>query len=93
MFYEQATITGYGSAAMVQSIVANLWLDGAQLGPCAIDVVPQGDSTFVARVNIFRSGQRAHLDVSGNGGGAGGTIDSVDWAVVPKSAMARRIIS
>jgi hypothetical protein len=93
MFYEQATITGYGSADMVQSIVANLWLDGAQLGPCAIDVVPQGDSTFVARVNIFRSGQRAHLDVSGNGGGGGGTIDSVDWAVVPKSAMARRIIS
>jgi hypothetical protein len=93
IFYEQATITGYGSVAMVQSIIAALWLDGTNLGSCAIDVVPQGDSMFVVRVNIMRSGQRAHLDVSGNNGGAGGVIDSVDWAVVPKSAQARRIIS
>jgi hypothetical protein len=93
LFYEQATITGYGSVAMVQSIIARLWLDGVQLGPQAIDIVPQGDSTFVARVSIFRNGQRAHLDVSGNNGGAGGVIDSIDWAVTPKSALARRIIS
>jgi hypothetical protein len=93
LFYEQATITGYGSPAMVQSIVAQLWLDGQQLGARAIDVVPQGDSMFVARVNIFLNGQRAHLDISGNNAGAGGVIDSIDWAVTPKSAMARRVIS
>jgi hypothetical protein len=93
LFYEQATITGYGSAAMVQSIVASLWLDGVQLGPQAIDLVPTGDSTFTARVSLFCNGNRAHLDVSGNNGGAGGVIDSIDWAVVPKSSMARRIIS
>ncbi len=93
IFYEQATITGYGSVAMVNSIIAALWLDGTNLGSCAIDVVPQGDSMFVARVNIMRSGQRAHLDISGNNGGAAGVIDSIDWSVVPKSAQARRIIS
>jgi len=93
LFYEQATITGYGSPAMVGSIIASLWLDGVQLGPQAIDLVPQGDSTFVARVNIMRNGSRAHLDVSGNSGGAAGVIDSVDWAVTPKSSLARRIIS
>jgi hypothetical protein len=93
IFYEQATITGYGSVAMVQSIIASLWLDGTNLGSCAIDVVPQGDSMFVARINIMRSGQRAHLDISGSNGGAAGVIDSVDWAIVPKSAMARRVIS
>ena len=93
MFYEQATITGYGSAAMVQSIIARLWLDGQQLGAQAVDVVPQGGSNlFEARVRIFRSGYRAHLDVAGSGAGATGVIDGVDWAVSPKSAMARRII-
>jgi hypothetical protein len=93
LFYEQATITGYGSPAMVQSIIATLWLDGVQIGPQAIDLVPTGDSTFTARVSIFLNGNRAHLDISGNNGGAGGVIDSIDWAVSPKSALARRIIS
>ena len=93
LFYEEATIVGYGSDAMVQSIIASLWLDGTNLGSMPIDVVPQGDSMFVARVSLFRSGQRAHLDISGNNGGAGGIIDAVDWAVAPKSAMARRVIS
>lgn len=93
LFYEQATITGYGSVAMVQSILASLWLDGTNLGQQAINVVPQGDSMFVARVSIFRSGQRAHLDISGTNGGAPGVIDSVDWAVVPKSPLAIRVIS
>ena len=93
LFYEQATITGYGNPSMVQSIIAQLWLDGTNLGQQGIDLVPQGDDTFVARVSIFRNGQRAHLDISGNNGGAGGVIDSVDWAVVPKSALARRVIS
>jgi hypothetical protein len=92
LFFEQATITGYGSPAMVSSILASLWLDGVQLGPKAIDLVPQGDSTFVARVSLFCNGSRAHLDISGNNGGASGVIDSIDWAVVPKSSMARRII-
>jgi hypothetical protein len=93
MFYEQATITGYGSAAMAQSIVARLWLDGQQLGAQAIDLIPQGGSNlFTAKVRIFRSGYRAHLDVAGSGAGATGVIDSVDWAVSPKSAMARRVI-
>ena len=94
LFYERATITGYGSAAMVQSIIANLWLDGQQIGSQAIDIVPQGGSNlFTANVSIFRNGNRAHLDISGNSGGATGVIDSVDWAVTPKSNMARRIIS
>jgi hypothetical protein len=94
LFYEQATIRGYGSASMVQSILASLWLDGQQLGAQAVDIVPQGGSSlFEARVKIFRSGYRAHIDFSGNGAGAGGVIDSIDWAVVPKSAMARRVIS
>jgi hypothetical protein len=93
LFYEQATIIGYGSAAMVQSIIATLWLDGQNVGAQAIDVVPQGDHVFVARVSIFRNGSRAHLNISGNNGGAGGVIDSVDWAVVPKSPLARRVIS
>jgi hypothetical protein len=78
---------------MVQSIIATLWLDGVQIGPQAIDLVPTGDSTFTARVSIFLNGNRAHLDISGNNGGAGGVIDSIDWAVSPKSALARRIIS
>ena len=94
IFYEQATIRGYGSPTMVQSILANLWLDGQQIGSQGIDVVPQGGSNlFEARVKIFRSGYRAHIDFSGNNGGAAGTIDSVDWAVVPKSSLARRVIS
>lgn len=94
MFFEQVSIKGYGSTAMVQSIVASLWLDGQSLGSQAIDIVPQGGSNvFEARVKIFRNGYRAHLDVSGNNGGAAGTIDALDWAVTPKSALARRVIS
>ena len=94
LFYEQATIRGYGSAAMVRSILASLWLDGANLGAQAIDVVPQGGgSLFEARVRIFKSGYRAHLNISGTNGGAAGVIDAIDWAVTPKSALARRIIS
>jgi hypothetical protein len=94
LFYEKATITGYGSPAMVQSIIANLWLDGQRIGAQGIDVVPMGGSNlFTASVPIFRNGNRAHLDISGNNGGAAGVIDSVDWAVTAKSSMARRIIS
>jgi hypothetical protein len=94
LFYEKATITGYGSPAMVQSIIANLWLDGQQIGAQGIDVVPMGGSNlFTVSVSIFRNGNRAHLDISGNSGGATGVIDSVDWAVTAKSSMARRIIS
>jgi hypothetical protein len=94
LFYEKATITGYGSPAMVQSIIANLWLDGQRIGAQGIDVVPMGGSNlFTASVSIFRNGNRAHLDISGNSGGATGVIDSVDWAVTAKSSMARRIIS
>ena len=94
LFFEQVSVKGYGSAAMVSSILANLWLDGQQVGSQAIDVVPQGGSNlFEARVRIFRSGYRAHLDLSGNNGGAAGTIDALDWAVSPKSSLARRIIS
>jgi hypothetical protein len=79
---------------MVQSILASLWLDGQQLGAQAVDIVPQGGSNlFEAKVKIFRTGYRAHLDISGNGGGAGGVIDAVDWAISPKSPLARRIIS
>jgi hypothetical protein len=92
LFYEQATITGYGSMAMIQSIVARLWIDGTNIGVRALDIVPTGDSTFTIRVSIFRNGYRAHLDISGNNGGAGGTIDAIDWAVTPKSALARRVI-
>jgi hypothetical protein len=77
---------------MIQSIVARLWLDGTNIGARAIDIVPTGDSTFTVRVSIFRNGYRAHLDISGNNGGAGGTIDSIDWAVTSKSALARRVI-
>lgn len=95
IFYESATIRGYGNPAMVQSILASLWLDGTMLGEVqGIDIVPQGGSNlFEARVTIFRSGYRAHLDISGDNGGASGVIDAVDWAVVPKSTQARRIIS
>ena len=95
IFYESATIRGYGNPAMVQSILARLWLDGTMLGEMqGIDIVPQGGSNlFEARVTIFRSGYRAHLDISGDNGGASGVIDAVDWAVVPKSTQARRIIS
>ena len=93
LFYMQAVIRGYGSAAMVNSIVASLWLDGVQLGPQGIDVVPMGDSTFEANVKLYMNGERAHLDISGNNGGAGGVIDAVDWSIVPKSSQARRIIS
>jgi hypothetical protein len=94
IFYETATIRGYGNPAMVSSIVARLWLDGQMLGTMqGIDIVPQGGSNlFEARVTLFRSGYRAHLDISGNNGGAGGVIDAIDWAVVPKSSLARRII-
>jgi hypothetical protein len=95
IFYESATIRGYGNPAMVQSILARLWLDGTMLGDVqGIDIVPQGGSNlFEAKVTIFRSGYRAHLDISGDNGGASGVIDAVDWAVVPKSTQARRIIS
>ena len=93
LFVEQVTIRGYGNASMVASIIANLWVDGQQLGSQAIDVVPMGGSNlFEARVSIFRNGERFHLDVSGNNGGAAGTIDALDWAVTPKSALARRVI-
>ena len=93
LFVEQVTIRGYGNATMVASIIANLWLDGQQLGGQAIDIVPQGGSKlFEIRIAIFRNGERFHLDVSGNNGGAAGTIDALDWAVVPKSSLARRII-
>lgn len=93
LFVEQVTIRGYGNSVMVASVVAKLWLDGQQLGAQAIDIVPQGGSNlFECRVAVFRNGERFHLDVSGNNGGAAGVIDSLDWAVVPKSAMARRII-
>lgn len=93
MFYEMAIIRGYGSATMVQSIIANLWMDGQQIGAQAIDVVPQGGSNlFEARVKIFKNGYRAHLDISGNNGGAAGTIDAIDWSVAPKAPLARRII-
>ena len=94
LFIEMVTIRGYGSAAMVSSIIANLWLDGKNIGAQAIDVVPQaGGNLFEARVKIFLNGYRAHLDLSGNGGGAAGVIDALDWALVLKSALARRIIS
>jgi hypothetical protein len=94
LFFEQASIKGYGNVSMVTSIIANLWLDGQQVGTQAIDVVPMGGSNlFEARVRIFRSGYRAHLDISGGNGGAGGVIDSIDWSVVPKSSLARRVIS
>jgi hypothetical protein len=94
LFIEQVTIRGYGSAAMVSSILANLWLDGKNIGAQAIDTVPQaGGSLFEARVAIFLNGYRAHLDLNGNGGGAAGVIDALDWSVVPKSSLARRIIS
>lgn len=94
LFYQQATIRGYGSPAMVSSILASLWLDGQNLGPLAGDIVPQGGSNlFEIRFSIFRNGERAHIDFSGNNGGAAGVIDSIDWAVSPKSALARRIIS
>lgn len=94
LFFEQVSIKGYGSAAMAQSIIANLWLDGQQIGAQAMDIVPQGGSNlFEVRVRIFRTGYRAHLDVSGNGSGATGVIDGLDWAVTPKSALARRVIS
>lgn len=93
IFFEQVTLRGYGSSAMAQSILANLWLDGKQLGALAADVVPQGGSNlFEVRFAIFRSGYRAHIDFSGNGGGASGVIDAADWAVSPKSSLARRII-
>jgi hypothetical protein len=93
LFYEQVTIRGYGNASMVSSILASLWLDGENLGPLAGDIVPQGGSNlFEVRFAIFRSGYRSHIDFSGDGGGAAGTIDAVDWAISPKSAMARRVI-
>jgi hypothetical protein len=94
LFYQQAVIRGYGSAAMVSSIIASLWLDGRNIGSQPIDIVPMGDSNlFEANVKIFLNGERAHLDISGNNGGAAGTIDAIDWTVVPKSAQARRVIS
>jgi hypothetical protein len=94
LFYEQVTLRGYGNAAMAASILSNLWLDGQQLGPLGADIVPQGGSNlFEIRFAIFRNGYRAHLDISGNNGGAAGVIDAIDWAVTPKSPLARRIIS
>jgi hypothetical protein len=94
LFYEMATIRGYGSVAMVKSIIANLWIDGKNIGAQGIDIVPQGGGNlFEARVSIFLNGYRAHLDISGNNGGASGVIDAIDWAVTPKSAKARRVIS
>lgn len=93
LFVEQVVIRGYGNSAMAASIVASLWLDGAQLGAQAIDIVPMGGGNlFELRVAVFRNGERFHLDVSGNNGGAAGVIDSLDWAVTPKSALARRVI-
>jgi hypothetical protein len=94
LFYQQAVIRGYGPAAMVQSIVASLWLDGKNIGAQGIDIVPQGgNSLFEVNVKIFLNGERAHLDISGNNGGGSGVIDAVDWTVVPKSAQARRVIA
>jgi hypothetical protein len=94
LFYQQAVIRGYGSAAMVQSIIATLWVDGLNIGAQGIDIVPMGGGNlFEANVKLYVNGERAHLDISGNNGGSGGVIDAVDWAVVPKSTMARRIIS
>ena len=94
LFYEQVVLTGYGNAAMVNSIVANLWLDGINLGSQGIDIVPMGGSNlFQVNVKLFLNGQRAHLDISGNNGGAAGTINGLDWSIVPKSSLARRIIS
>lgn len=93
LFYEQVTIRGYGNTTMAKSIAASLWLDGKNLGVQAIDIVPMGGSNlFEIRIALFRNGERAHLDISGNNGGAAGTIDTLDWAVTPKSAMARRVI-
>lgn len=94
IFFQQAVIRGYGNAAMVASIIASLWLDGKNIGSQAIDVVPMGgNSLFEANVKIWLNGERAHLDISGNNGGGPGTIDAIDWTVVPKSSQARRIIS
>ncbi|MGB6721173.1 MAG: hypothetical protein WBE72_10285 [Terracidiphilus sp.] len=94
LFYQQAVIRGYGSAAMVQSIIATLWIDGVNVGSQGIDIVPMGGpNLFEANVKIWANGKRAHLDISGNNGGAAGTIDAVDWTVVPKSSQARRVIS
>jgi hypothetical protein len=79
---------------MVNSIVANLWLDGINLGAQGIDIVPMGGSNlFQVTIKLFLNGQRAHLDISGNNGGAAGTINGLDWSIVPKSSLARRIIS
>ena len=94
LFFQQAVIRGYGSPAMVQSIVARLWLDGQQLGAQALDIVPMGGSNlFEINVKLFLNGERAHLDISGDNGGAAGIIDAVDWSIVPKSSQARRVIS
>lgn len=94
LFFQQAVIRGYGSSAMVQSIIARLWLDGQQLGAQAIDIVPMGGSNlFEINVKLFLNGERAHLDISGDNGGAAGIIDAVDWSIVPKSSQARRVIS
>ena len=94
LFFQQAVIRGYGNQAMVNSIMASLWLDGKNIGAQGIDIVPQGGSNlFEINVKIFLNGERAHLDISGNNGGASGVIDAVDWTVVPKSSQARRIIS
>jgi hypothetical protein len=93
LFYKMVVIRGYGNSSMVASIVANLWLDGKQIGAQAIDIVPMGGgSLFEARVKIFLNGERAHIDISGHNGGAGAIIDAADWSVVPKSTQARRII-
>lgn len=93
LFYKTVVLRGYGNAAMVQSIVASLWIDGKNIGAQAIDTVPQGGSTlFECQIKIWLNGYRAHLDISGNNGGGPGVIDALDWEVVPKATGTRRII-
>lgn len=93
LYYKTVVLRGYGNAAMVQSIVASLWIDGKNIGAQAIDTVPQGGSTlFECQIKIWLNGYRAHLDVSGNNGGGPGVIDALDWEVVPKATGTRRII-
>ena len=94
LFYEQATIRGYGSATMVKSDSCKPMAGRSATRFRSSTSFPRGGSNlFEARVSIFRNGYRAHLDVSGNNGGAATSIDAIDWAVSPKSALARRVIS
>jgi hypothetical protein len=93
LYYKTVVLRGYGNAAMVQSIVANLWIDGQNIGSQAIDIVPQNDGhLFECQIKIWLNGYRAHLDISGNNGGGPGVIDALDWQVVPKATGTRRII-